>query len=46
MSPAARVAPSSQQASVSDLPGSPVTVTASVARRQPRPVVIDSMRSS
>lgn len=37
--PAARTAPSSQHASVSALPGAPVTVTGSAARRQPRPVV-------
>lgn len=43
ISPAATVAPSSQHASASALPGSPVTVTASAARRQPRPVVTVSM---
>ncbi len=43
ISPAASVAPSSQQASRSALVGSPATLTAVAARCQPRPVVTDSM---
>lgn len=41
--PPASVAPSSQHASMSALPGSPVTVTASATRRHPSPVVMDSI---